>query len=786
MNPTTSECTRKVEALAQHLHVLPDLTGFVWFGVERPAVRGSSDGFSAGDRRRFLVDAVTNCLYENFYCTGGATGYIESSPDERSAQHSPFVQAILNANNTRIAWSELKVLRVTRSVVVSSGGSVAIHTDRASPLLQTVDGRRISKADGTNFPPFVRVGARSWTLSGSPGFILMIGEREPRTAVTLQRTYWSLRHTGAAEFVAAATYHLNRQHVPFRLKVLAEPPFYSKRLDVAVVYLDLRTENARDGLVETFRETGHRLRSEVPAMTRRIATGLAVAEDPGEGMSFGMHRCRLIAEAFVQGAESGLIGPADILACVESVFADHEIDLCQPHRLKAADDPYTREIETVLSQTTYRQPGRAQSSSSPPSDQSWLAIAAEVGRQLSSEAFWDKSRCQWVGGETLPSGNPVFRTLPASLYHGTAGIGHFLAELAVRTNSEEAAVTALGAVRQALATSDSDGPSSLYVGSLGVAIIAIRVARRLGDPNLADQATGMSRRLAIQPLEQSPEQSPDLLTGYAGQILGLLILADLVPDQLFKQRAVEVGQLLVEQAEHDQPGWSWPNRRIESARNLTGLSHGAAGIAFALGELWRSTGDPSFRAAATEALAYEDAAFNKNHSNWPDYRQFGPESKKPSFANFWCHGASGIVLSRLHLSRVMGLGELPPHLPGAVEAMRQVVDANLHQVGANFCLCHGIAGNAEILWEASRWGQTGASWQQRAASTADACWRVGATFHASTRTWPCGASVDNPSLLLGRAGIGYAYLRVHDSSVPSILAVEPAKWGYPGVLSKRA
>ena len=43
----------------------------------------------------------------------------------------------------------------------------------------------------------------------------------------------------------------------------------------------------------------------IPALTRRIAEGVAFAEDPGGGQSFGADRCRLVAEALVTAHEEG-------------------------------------------------------------------------------------------------------------------------------------------------------------------------------------------------------------------------------------------------------------------------------------------------------------------------------------------------------------------------------------------------------------------------------------------------------------------------------------------------
>jgi hypothetical protein len=527
-----------IERATKNLRVLPDLTGFEWFGLHRPALRGSADGAGADDYRKGLVDAVTDCLYENYYCTGIATPYLEHSPNDMRAGHSHFVQTILNANCTRVAWSEMKVVRVTRSVVVSSLGRVAIHTERASPLIRTGDGRALPTADKNDFPPVVMVGGRSWTLSASPGFILMFGQREPRATSALHRAYWNLHPSGAAAFVAAATRHLNRRLVGFRLKVLADPLSYSRRLDTAVVYLDLRAANAQEALGETYRETSHHLRSAVPALTHGIAPGLAVVENPGHAESFGRHCCRLIAEACACAAERELTARGDIISCVKRVFAEHGIDARQPHQLAASDARYLDKLETAIHGTSRHKADLAQGLPAPLFEKPWVTVAEEIGRQLVAEAFWDEDRCQWVGGEIVASKQPTFRTLPASLYNGAAGIGHFLAELATRIKSEEVAATALGAMRQALtAPAAAAGLDGLYVGSLGIAVVAARAARRLGDQNLADQAATLAARAAAKPIP--PEENPDLLQGLSGQILGLLVLADLFADDLFKRHAVE-------------------------------------------------------------------------------------------------------------------------------------------------------------------------------------------------------------------------------------------------------
>jgi hypothetical protein len=52
----------------------------------------------------------------------------------------------------------------------------------------------------------------------------------------------------------------------------------------------------------------------VPAFTRQIAPGVALADQPGHGTSFGRHRCRLVAAGLVAAGHGA--GPADRRAAV--------------------------------------------------------------------------------------------------------------------------------------------------------------------------------------------------------------------------------------------------------------------------------------------------------------------------------------------------------------------------------------------------------------------------------------------------------------------------------------
>src|SRR5689334_21885132 len=137
----------------------------------------------------------------------------------------------------------------------------------------------------------------------------------------------------------------------------------------------------------------------------------------------------------------------------------------------------------------------------------------------------------------------------------------------------------------------------------------------------------------------------------------------------------------------------------------------------------------------------------------------------------WCHGAPGIGLSRVRAVEL--LPAEPEVREDAAVALRTtatgVRDA-LDVPTTSFSLCHGVAGNAELLLYA---GTSLPSPEHRA--MAEHVGRVGAMrFEDAGEPWPSGVNGggDTPNLMLGTAGIGYHYLRLADPErVPPVVIV---------------
>ena len=111
------------------------------------------------------------------------------------------------------------------------------------------------------------------------------------------RFYWNVTREGAPRLTEAVTRAFNRFQIPFRFKCLARASPYPRR-DAAVLYLDARYYPIASLVVESiYAEVQHVLGPSTPLFTKRLADGLAFAEDPGG--SFGENRTKILAAAMV-------------------------------------------------------------------------------------------------------------------------------------------------------------------------------------------------------------------------------------------------------------------------------------------------------------------------------------------------------------------------------------------------------------------------------------------------------------------------------------------------------
>jgi len=405
----------------------------------------------------------------------------------------------------------------------------------------------------------------------------------------------------------------------------------------------------------------------------------------------------------------------------------------------------------------------------------FLEAAWSIGTLLCRDAIWDHDRCNWLGDSMEAHAGEwkvAHRSFGPELYSGTSGIALFLAQLRRFRADEVIAQTARGALRQALSRAEeipAELRHALYSGWIGIALVLLDAARLLDEPSLQREAL---RLLDTQLGHDIDPMSLDVISGAAGAILGLAAIDGRLGDDRYLEEARRLGDHLLTNAHRGAEGWSWTTMPplAPEQRDLTGYSHGAAGIALALVELFTRTNDIRYLEGALAGFAYERQHFSAEQQNWPDFRSFAsPNPQQPGYSLAWCHGAPGIGLSRL---RAFALTKDETYRREAESAISGTYrPLTMPSTADGYSLCHGLGGNAELFIVAAD-----TLGDERYRAVADDIGDRGLqAVHRNRDPWPCGilSGGETPNLMLGTAGIGYFYLRLYDSSaVPSVLLVQ--------------
>jgi class II lanthipeptide synthase len=623
------------------------------------------------------------------------------------------------------------------------------------------------------------------------GFYCAVGDEQEESdgtdaaAEPLLRYYWHLRSCAAVPFLATATSLLNDARIPFGLKVLSDAREY-RRADAGVLYVHARNDPRVGPLIgEIYRQVACDLRAPVPLFTKRLANGLGYAEDPRSSLSFGEHRCKLIGEALWRSFSRGETDRQARAATLVAQFEEAGLDPLRPYlsSAKRDDRPLHSPPASVRVPSTIPRVEAMEATSFLAKDHapimSFREAAGRIGEALCRSAYWDQRRefCNWIGrssGEIVAPRQPISLASEAighDLYGGSPGIALFLAQLHALAGGDEFIRTASGAIARSLRQLTRKqwpahvSPISFFCGNLGVAYAARRVAQLAGKPELRAQADALLQRVvaASEPLPRCL----DLIGGNAGAIPVLLALAREPGSECARERAISLGEELCRSAIPQKTGCGWGPEGASGSSALkaplTGLSHGAAGMGLALFELYAATGRSDFLETARNAFAYEDSLFNREQGNWPDLRD------DSGFACLWCHGAPGILLARLRAAA------LDPERSESYLAIARVglgtslaaIDHGLSHPRWDTSLCHGLAGLGEVLLIAGELLDD-SYYHSRAIAAA----RVMIARHAEKDHWPSGvpSGGPNPSLMLGDAGVGYWFLRLHDpATVPSVL-----------------
>jgi hypothetical protein len=167
-----------------------------------------------------------------------------------------------------------------------------------------------------------------------PGFYFAHGENLGNQADDAKgiRFYWNVLPKGAASLLRAVTTSFNRYAVPFRFKCICDTSLFD-RIEPAVLFVARRHfKLATDLISQFYLQIQPVLGEDNPLFTKHLLPGLAIAEEPGTGESFGTHRCRILADSILKAFQQGCRTSDEKMDFIRSHFAENGVDLNQPHR----------------------------------------------------------------------------------------------------------------------------------------------------------------------------------------------------------------------------------------------------------------------------------------------------------------------------------------------------------------------------------------------------------------------------------------------------------------------
>jgi len=145
------------------------------------------------------------------------------------------------------------------------------------------------------------------------------------------RVYWNCTPLSAPAVLRSLTFLLGpRAEHPFMIKTPAASA-HTGRADAMVLYLGPQSFHHLDAEFRSVAtELSRQLREATPRLTRRIGSGVAVAEARLDGESFGRPRCESIADAYLAADGQARHSPHALVRIIAHEFASRGIDPARP------------------------------------------------------------------------------------------------------------------------------------------------------------------------------------------------------------------------------------------------------------------------------------------------------------------------------------------------------------------------------------------------------------------------------------------------------------------------
>ncbi|MDY0952038.1 type 2 lanthipeptide synthetase LanM family protein [Bacillus thuringiensis] len=395
----------------------------------------------------------------------------------------------------------------------------------------------------------------------------------------------------------------------------------------------------------------------------------------------------------------------------------------------------------------------------------FIEEAKNIGYRLKEQVIHGSyNDATWVGLGMNYHNQWQVTALDSGLYNGLSGIAMFLGYLGKVSGEEDFNRLAMQTMESILQQPIQEKSfASAFYGQASHLYILSHFDALYGE----NQKWKLYIQNSLNNIEKSVknDQFYDLLGGSAGIIQVLLNIHEQFNNEQALNIAQKYGNHLIENKIVTERGigWSDPSSQIM----LGGLSHGTSGIAWSLLRLHKQTSKQKYFETALEAIRYDRSLYNSKNCNWADLRC--SQHKSSEFSAAWCHGATGIGLSRLLYLPYIKDTLLQQEIETAVST---TVDVGM---GRSHSLCHGDLGNSELFHVAGNvLGRP--EWNRMAHAVGMNT--IKEKQEIGKYKTGVGRHIEIPGLFMGLSGIGYQLLRLaKPNQVPSVLTLEkPIKY----------
>lgn len=385
----------------------------------------------------------------------------------------------------------------------------------------------------------------------------------------------------------------------------------------------------------------------------------------------------------------------------------------------------------------------------------FLDCAKEIGDFIYNNAIWKKDKATLVTTTLSQESNLVVSELNYNLYEG-GGIIIFLLQLskAVKDKKyEKLALSCLSSLEEIEGIDKvcSDNISIFY--SAGSLLYIYSEAYKIAKDDIyLDKLEKLILKINQNDYKKC---QLDIVGGISGVIILLLNIFKEYKIHTALNCAESLSEILYERLSNNIEG------------HFAGLAHGYSGYAWALIYMGSLSRNNRYIELGKRLIKEENKLFSESKGNWKDIRV-----EEDCFeAIYWCHGASGIILSRANIIAIYNENNNDQDF---IDAIKKDIKCGLYTLlkkgfsnELDHCLCHGIFGNIDVLITISK--LLGYDDLLEIAKK-EALKAINSIKSNGIRTG-MNNSFDNINFMIGLSGIGYELIRL-DNKCKSILSLE--------------